>query len=199
MNGQTLVLNANFQPLRLVTWQQAFFLLCQDAAQAVDETYQRYDFDEWSELSKLLEEHPNGFVRTPHLRLAIPDVIRLVDYEGIPMPRVKFTRRNIYAHYRNICCYCAEKFSTRELNLDHVLPRSRGGHASWKNMVVSCRPCNSKKADRTPSEAGMKMHYKPSRPKERSAMEYFIRMPFKLTQTQQQFVDSKYWNTELKD
>lgn len=62
----------------------------------------------------------------------------------------------------NTCAYCGRK--TSELTLDHVLPRSRGGQSTWENLVSACQPCNHRKSDRTPEEAGMKLLRKPARP-----------------------------------
>lgn len=198
--SDTLVLNSNFCAVQVADWDKVFSLVWQGHAQVVDDDYRTYSFEEWAELSKLMHDHPNGYVNTVSLRLAIPDVIRLTRYERLPSSEVKFTRRNIYQHYKNQCCYCGGKFSTRELNLDHVMPRSRGGSTNWDNIVLSCIPCNTRKADRTPAEAGMKLLVQPKRPKWSGPMhEVALNMPFPMRQSWQVFIDKAYWSSELEN
>ena len=96
-------------------------------------------------------------------------------WEGFPQPliecmldacrSVRFTRFNIYARDRHRCQYCGCRLLRSELNLDHVVPRSRGGASTWDNVVCSCRRCNRIKGGRTPEEAGMHLRRRPFRPK----------------------------------
>jgi len=77
---------------------------------------------------------------------------------------VKFSRINVLTRDGMRCCYCGERKRPRDLNYDHVLPRSRGGKTVWINIVTSCMPCNRRKGSKTPQEAGLKMHFKPYAP-----------------------------------
>ena len=97
--------------------------------------------------------------------LAVPRIIRLLFYDRLPRQAVKFNRRNIFARDRNRCQYCGKRFPTSELSLDHVVPRSRGGEATWENIVCCCVKCNVRKGGRTPEEAGMKLITEPVKPK----------------------------------
>lgn len=78
---------------------------------------------------------------------------------------VKFSRVNVLTRDGFRCCYCGHKKNARELNYDHVLPRAQGGRTDWLNIVASCRPCNSRKRNRTPQQAGMRMHFQPHKPR----------------------------------
>lgn len=195
----TLVLNRNFCAIDVATWERAMSLLFQGAAEAVDQDCRCYNFDDWSELSKLMQAHPAGFVHSVNLRVAVPDVIRLTTYDRIPKNEVVFTRRNILDHYDYRCCYCGHKFKSSELNFDHVIPKSRGGKTNWENIVSSCYDCNSKKDDRTPKEAGMTLLVQPSKPKHQPIMKRLVvSLPMKTRMNWQRFLDKAYWNVPLE-
>lgn len=198
MSADVLVLNRNFYAIQIANWQRALSLVYLDHARVVDEEYRTYSFDDWRELSKMTQTHSSGFVTTPTFRIAIPDVIVLRGYDKMPVGDVKFTRRNIYEHYGYRCCYCGNKFVTQDLNLEHVLPKSRGGKTDWNNIVTSCVPCNLRKADRLPAEAGMKLLIKPTKPKWRGSASLVFRAPFKIKAAWQRFIDNVYWNTEIE-
>ena len=144
-----------------------------------------------------MTEHPGGFVNTTTYRIAIPDVIRLTRYDRLPRSEVKFTRRNIYEHYRYLCCYCGRKFPTSELNLDHVIPRSRNGPTDWSNIVTACVPCNMRKSDRLPAEAGMRLLVTPSRPTWKGQRS-LLRINVPIRESWQRLIDRRYWDSELE-
>jgi len=198
MSADVLILNRNFYAIQIADWRRALSLLYLDHARVVDEEYRTYTFEDWREMSQLIEDHPSGYVSTPKFRIAIPEVIALRRYDKMPVGDVKFTRRNIYEHYAYRCCYCGTKFSTHELNLEHVLPRSRGGKTDWTNIVTACIPCNLRKADRLPQEAGMRLLIKPTKPRWRGSASLVFRAPFKIKASWQRFIDNVYWNTELE-
>ena len=109
----------------------------------------------------------------------MPRVILLIIYDRLPKKEVKFTRHNIFERDKNTCQYCGRVFDRKDLNLDHVIPRDRGGPTTWENIVCSCVECNTQKANRTPQEAGMHLVRKPKRPKWRP----FVQINFSLTST----------------
>lgn len=197
--NDVLVLNKNFYAIQVVDWKKAVSLLYQGLADALDDNYVKYNFETWAELSKAMKDAPNGFVRSPNFTVAVPDIIVLTKFDRLPKREVKFTRRNIYQHYNHKCCYCGYKFDTKDLNLDHVMPRSRGGKTDWTNIVTSCFECNGRKADRTPEEAGMALLIKPSRPSWKGSRT-FIEFPpnMKIRVAWQKVIDSCYWDSELK-
>jgi 5-methylcytosine-specific restriction endonuclease McrA len=98
-------------------------------------------------------------------RLRVPRVLHLQRYERFPSHKVRLTRKNLLLRDDYQCQYCGRRPGVRDLNIDHVIPRSRAGTDSWDNLVVSCRPCNLKKGRRTPQEATMKLLKQPSEPR----------------------------------
>ena len=196
--NDVLVLNRNFYAIQITSWQRALSLLYIDHASVIDNDYRTYSFSDWKELSKMVDSTPSGFVTTPNFKIAIPDVIALKFYDKLHISEVKFTRRNIYEHYGYKCCYCGNKFETTNLNLDHVTPKSKGGKTNWENIVTSCIPCNLKKSNHLPSEAGMKILTNPSKPKWRGPMAIAFNSPIKIKTSWQKFIDNAYWNTELE-
>ncbi|MFT3916247.1 MAG: HNH endonuclease [Anaeromyxobacteraceae bacterium] len=192
-----LVLNRVYQPVHITSVRRAFALLYQGAARAIDEAFQLFDFESWAALSAA--EHEDA-IHTVDRRIRIPRVIVLIAYEHLPKTRVRFSRFNIYARDDNTCQYCGKRFRRAELNLDHVVPRSKGGSTSWENVVCSCIPCNLRKGGRTPEEASMRLLRNPTRPRwtptfRNAARRAFYRewRPF-LT-----LADAAYWNAELLD
>jgi 5-methylcytosine-specific restriction endonuclease McrA len=89
-------------------------------------------------------------------------VVRLLIYRRVPRQNRAVSRRSIMLRDRHTCQYCRRAFEARKLTLDHVVPRSRGGAGTWENLVACCHPCNNRKADRTPAEAGMMLERKPA-------------------------------------
>jgi len=192
-----LVLNRVYQPVHITSVRRAFSLLYQGAAKAIDAQFQLFDFESWSALAAASHEDA---IRTVNRRIRVPRVIVLIAYEHLPRTRVRFSRFNIYARDDNTCQYCGRRHRRAELNLDHVVPRSRGGSTNWENVVCSCIGCNLRKGGRTPEEAGMRLLRSPVRPRwtptfRNAARRAFYRewRPF-LT-----LADAAYWNAELLD
>lgn len=199
MSSDVLVLNRNFYAIQVINWRRAITLLYIDHAQVVDEEYRTYNFTDWQELSKVIKEHPSGFIHTANFKIAIPEVIALKFYDRLPYREVKFTRRNIYEHYGYKCCYCGKKIPTSELNLEHVIPSSRGGKTIWENIVTACINCNLKKANRLPQEAGMQLLIKPSKPKWRGRYSLVVPSLLKVKTSWQRFIDNIYWDSEIEE
>jgi 5-methylcytosine-specific restriction endonuclease McrA len=199
LSSSVLVLNRLYQPVHVTSVRRALILLYRGVAKAVDEQYQTFDFDSWAELSAALHEEA---IRTPNKRLRVPRVILLHAYDHLPRAKVRFSRLNIYARDKYTCQYCGRKPARAELNLDHIIPRSRGGVTSWENVVCSCVPCNLRKGGRTPEEAHMRLRAHPVRPR----WTPFFRGPPKSGKAvYQQWLpflslpDLAYWNVELDE
>ncbi|MFQ6131074.1 MAG: HNH endonuclease [Armatimonadota bacterium] len=143
MDGQVLVLNQNFEPLNITNARRAITLVYLGKAEVV--------------------ERDSAVFRSPSLTLEMPIVVRLAYYVKRPLPQLKISRRSIFARDDHTCQYCGSR--SRGLTVDHVVPRHRGGQTDWRNLVAACIRCNNKKANRTPSEAGMKLIRHPKRPK----------------------------------
>ncbi len=199
MTAGVLMLNRSFYAIQVTTWERALSLLYLDRASVVDDDYGVHDFKDWLELSKRIKESPAGFIHTPSLRLAIPEVIALKFFDKVPRQGVPFTRRNIYEHYGRRCCYCGKAFSSSDLNLDHVVPVSRGGTTDWGNIVTACLPCNLRKGSRTPQESGMRLLIPVSRPRFRRGLTLLLRSPVGLRRSWQRFIDRAYWDSRIEE
>jgi len=140
-NSMILVLNADFLPINVTTFKQAFKLVWKGKAEIIEDT------------GITLDTSINKYHK--------PSVIRLTKYVYVPHRKIVLSRENIFKRDDNKCAYCG---STKNLTLDHIDPRSKGGLNTWENLVTCCFPCNLKKGDKTPEQAGMKLNIKPFRP-----------------------------------
>jgi 5-methylcytosine-specific restriction endonuclease McrA len=159
---QVLVVNRHMQAVHVTSARRAFVLMWTDIARALDADWIAHDFASWSSITPSEGDATIGTSRGP---MRVPRVVQLVEYDRMPRSTIRLTRRNIYLRDGFTCQYCARRSSPRELNLDHVMPRSRGGPMSWENVVCSCRACNLRKGGRTPTEANMRLLRKPVRPR----------------------------------
>jgi 5-methylcytosine-specific restriction endonuclease McrA len=196
------VLNRLWQAVNLCSVRRALALLFEGHAQVVANTdsgeFKTYDFQQWRDFSSRNPSESNDdVVRTVALRIRVPRVILLLFFDRLPRKEVKFTRHNIFERDRNTCQYCGRIFDRRDLNLDHVIPRDRGGPTTWENIVCSCIPCNTRKANKTPAEAGMRLVRKPKRPKWRPFVQVSFGAP--MHESWKHFLDIAYWNVELGD
>ena len=195
---QVLVLNRLWQAVNVCSVRRALTLLFEGNAQVVfgmgDGDYRTLDFQQWRDLSAA-EPGPEGSVGTVSFKIRVPRVILLLGFDRFPKKEVKFTRHNLFERDRNTCQYCGKVFDRRDLNLDHVIPRDRGGPTTWENIVCSCIPCNTRKANRTPAEANLRLVRKPKRPKWRP----FVQVSFgaSMHDSWRHFLDVAYWNVEL--
>jgi len=203
LNSNVLVLNKHYAAVRVVSAKRAFCMLFKRIAEIVhveQSEYLSYDFESWREVSEYrarYEREHHEWIRCVRFELAVPKIIRLLFYDRLPIRPVKFNRRNIYARDRSRCQYCGGKFSTSELTLDHVTPRSRGGTSDWANVVCCCVKCNVRKGGRTPREAGMKLITEPIKPKRSPVVT--VKLTSDKYQSWKQFLDAAYWNVELRD
>lgn len=202
LDASVLVLNKFYMAVHVVPVRRAFCLLFKDLAEVItldDGRYNAYDFASWREVSEARSTFrgpDDEFVRTVHFEIQVPRVIRLLGFDRLPKAKVKFNRRNIFARDGNRCQYCGKRFPTSELSLDHVLPRSRGGGASWENIVCACVRCNVRKGGCTPAEAGMRLIHEPVRP--RTSPTLGLKLTHRKYQSWRSFLDNAYWTVELK-
>lgn len=207
LNSHVLVLNKLWMAVRVIDARRAFSLLTRDLAEAIrvdDGSYVGYNFEDWSQLSRLRENFEGSdvirgdydWVRTVRMEVAVPKIIRLFGYDRLPKADVKLNRRNIFARDKNLCQYCGQRFSTSDLSLDHVLPRSQGGGSSWENLVCCCLKCNARKGGRTPEQAHMQLYKKPVKPRRNPAIT--VRLGTDKYACWQSFLDNAYWSVELK-
>ena len=167
--------------------ERAFSLLSLDHAQVIyaeDGSFRVFDAGTWFEHCKNLDSQPgNRVVRTINQQVLVPSVLLLRSYDRMLMQEMKFNRQNLLERDDYKCQYCGKKLPTKELNMDHVVPRDRGGGTSWENVVISCIRCNSKKSNRLPKEAGMRLLKEPKRPSRRPFMSSLLGKPMEDTWT----------------
>jgi 5-methylcytosine-specific restriction endonuclease McrA len=146
---------------------QAFCMMATDVATALDiqenGAMQPVKWTDWVTLP--VREGDNG-VRTVHGAVRAPTVIVLANFAKVPKRRPKLSARNIWKRDGGTCQYTGRKLAAHEGNIDHVVPRSRGGKTAWENCVLAHREINSRKADRLPHEAGLHLRREPSAPRE---------------------------------
>jgi 5-methylcytosine-specific restriction endonuclease McrA len=200
---RVLVLNKGYNPIRIISVREAFIKLYAEVAEVVtveDGNYCNYDFNSWAEVSELREKledlgELDDVVYSARLTLIVPRIIRLLAYDKVPKRTLKLTRKNIYARDLNTCQYCGKELPTEDLNLDHVMPKSQGGQATWTNLVCSCIVCNTKKAGRSPKEAHMKLIKLPVEPKYNPMLQVHIES--EKYGAWKSFISEAYWTTEL--
>lgn len=203
LDSNVLVLNKHYAAIHVISVRRAFTLLYGRLAEVITvekDEYLSYDFESWRELSELrmqYERDRHDWVHCIKFDIAVPRILRLLAYDRLPRQGVKFNRRNIYARDRNRCQYCGRRFATTELSLDHVIPRSQGGQANWENIVCCCVACNVRKGGRTPTQARMKLIVEPVKPRRSPIIQ--LRLTSEKYASWKQFLDTAYWNVELKD
>ncbi len=144
--NSVLVLNATYEPLNVVSVRRAVVLLLKEKAELVEAAEAR--------------------LRAERIEVPVPLVIRLVTYVRVPRRfNLPVSRRTVLSRDNYTCQYCGVQPGKSELTIDHVLPRSRGGGDTWENVVAACGPCNRRKGNRTPAEAGMPLRREPYRPR----------------------------------
>ena len=145
INLPVLVLNQSYEPLNICRVRRAIVLLYQNRAEML--------------------ENGSGFIYSSACEFPVPSVIRLAFLVKRPyLSGRKLTRLEVFRRDQFTCQYCSKE--TRQLTIDHVIPRYRNGQHTWENVVSACVPCNRRKAGRTPQEAGMILIHQPSQPRD---------------------------------
>ena len=135
MSTRTLLLTAWYFPIRVLQWQDAIKMIYEGTVDVLAE------YDE--------------VLRSPSTTWMMPAVVRLRRSVKRNRSGLKFSRMNVFVRDRFRCQYCGQRFRWGELTFDHLVPRSRGGRTEFRNIVSACKPCNTRKANRTCDEAGM--------------------------------------------
>ncbi len=144
VHSAVLVLNQNYEPLNVCNARRAVVLVDKGKAE-------------------IIEHKDDRIIHTASQLFYLPSVIRLVYLIRRPRPQRKLTRKELFLRDNYTCQYCGRE--SRDLTVDHVIPRFRGGPHSWDNLVSACKACNHRKAGRTPEEARMRLRTEPSLPK----------------------------------
>jgi 5-methylcytosine-specific restriction endonuclease McrA len=143
MEGNVLVLNQNYEPLNVTNLPRAFRLVFGEKAEVIEFNHQ--------------------VIRTVTMEYKAPSVIRLQHHVRRPRPRVKLSRREVFARDRHTCQYCGRQ--SHDLTLDHVVPRHRGGGHSWDNLVTACKSCNHRKGGKMLEEVRLRLVRSPFEPR----------------------------------
>ena len=165
-NDLSLVLNKIYIPIHLIGYKRTMSLFYQDHARALDENDIPHNWNSWLNYSMLPSTLDNGyeFVNTISRKIAIPNIIVLTHYDRLPKRDIKFSRENLFQRDKFRCAYCNKKYNKSELTVDHIIPKYHGGKTSWNNTITACSKCNSIKGNKTPSQAGMTLKFKPTEP-----------------------------------
>ena len=161
LTSPVLVLNRLWQPVHVCSAKRALCLLVLEHADVVEVTgsneYQTHCYASWVTRSSVLAKtvSASSFASSPSVTLAYPSIVVLTQYDRLPRRDLRFSRENVYQRDDHQCQYCGEQFVPKKLNLDHVIPRQKGGKSTWENVVTSCVPCNSRKANKLPDQANM--------------------------------------------
>lgn len=111
-------------------------------------------------------------VRSTKIAFPFPTIVRLRVYIRVPYKKIVLSRKNILRRDNHKCQYCNRADLT--LTIDHIIPKSKGGADTWENLVAACVKCNNKKGDRSPEDANMPLHKKPSKPSHITFMKHFV-------------------------
>ena len=148
MSHEVLVLNSDYEPLNVCNIRRALLLLYLEKADVLH-------VHEGADIPKLTTGHGGSF--------PAPSVVRLRYHVKRPLPELKLSRRSIFARDNYTCQYCGVQ--SRDLTIDHILPKRHGGGMQWENLVACCRRCNTRKADKLLQHSGMKLARSPKRPR----------------------------------
>lgn len=149
---KALLLNSSFEPLSFVPLKRLIKLVVNNKVEIMDF---------WDE-----------YIHWGAGKMKFPAIVRLKYYVNRPPIRKKFNIRAVFARDMYQCLYCGISLTPSKITVDHIVPKSRGGILTWLNAASSCEPCNTKKANKTPEEAGMKLLKKPYVPEPNLYSEY---------------------------
>jgi len=165
-----LVLNRNWQAIHVRTPQEAFCMMATNVATGLEiegeDNIRPVTWEEW--IARPIRPQDNA-VQTIRGPIRVPTVIVAVNFAKVPKKRPKLCSRTIRERDGNRCQYTGKVLKPEEGSLDHVVPRSRGGRDAWENLVWSSKEVNTKKGDRLPHEAGLRLLSVPRAPKDMPA------------------------------
>jgi len=177
---RTLLLDQNFMPIEIISWEKAVMYLFGEKAKVVE-----------------IHDEPilalNEIIIGDYILTNKPSVIHLTTSYRRRGKHVRFSKSNVFWRDDFQCQYCGDRFAPKVLTFDHVIPKSVGGPKSWENIVTACRPCNQRKSGRTPEQAKMRLLKKPERP--RWSPQLTIKLKSTDPEAWRQYV---YWQTPME-
>lgn len=160
-----LVLNRNWQAINISSPAMVFCQMANDVATGLDIQGQDHMVPtRWKDWLALPIRDEDQAIGTSGGQIRVPTVVVLAKFDKVPMKRPKFSARALWERDGGRCQYTGRELAPDEGNIDHIVPRSRGGETSWKNCVIADKKVNSRKADKTPREAGLKLMTQPKPP-----------------------------------
>jgi 5-methylcytosine-specific restriction endonuclease McrA len=162
LDNLVLILNTGWTPIRVKNIKTAIKLLFRERACVVDPfNYEVFNWDKWVN-QKITDGEP--YIQAVRFKVKAPEIIVLTQYHKTPNYNVRLTKRNIFIRDKYYCQYSGEILSKKNADIDHIIPKSKGGKNTWDNLVATSKAINRKKGDKTPEEAGLKLVKKPVKP-----------------------------------
>ncbi|MBN2030006.1 HNH endonuclease [bacterium] len=155
LDSRVLVLNQNYEPMSVCSARRAIVLLYLQKAEMIERNHE--------------------IVHSMRTYIPLPSIVRLSRLIHVPRKRILLNRKNIIKRDNHQCQYCGSKEGS--ITVDHVIPKDQGGEDTWENLVCACMRCNTKKRNRTPREAGMKLLKKPRKPGYPFFIQHLIGIP----------------------
>jgi len=164
-SNTVLVLNRQWQAINVKTPLDAVSMMYANTATALhvqgSDIMQPLSWRQWVELPHNEDEY---YINSVNLKIQIPKIIILAKYNRVPLKRPKLSKKNIWLRDNFTCQYTGKKIKRTEGNIDHIVPRSKGGKTDWSNLVIACKEINQLKADKTVEQAGLKLIKPPGDP-----------------------------------
>jgi hypothetical protein len=165
IDSGVLILNKCWIPINTTTVRHSFSLMYSEQAKGLFIENDKFFSLEWNEWLSLKVSDEDRLIRTINGPIKIPNIIVLNNNDKIPRQTIKFTQKSLWERDNFTCQYTGKKLTKLTGNIDHVIPKSLGGKTCWENCVVAHKDINSKKANKTPEQAGLKLIKKPTSPK----------------------------------
>ena len=165
LDKSVLILNKNWIPINTTSVKHSFALMYVDNAKGLIVDNGNFISLDWNSWSSLELKESDEIIKTVNGRIKIPNIIVLNNNDKIPRQTIKFTQRSLWERDNFTCQYTGKKLSKLTGNIDHVIPKSQGGKTCWENCVLAHKDINSKKANKTPEQAGLKLLKKPTSPR----------------------------------
>lgn len=160
-----LVLNNNWQAINVTTPANAISMMFAGTAMGLDIRGEYFMIPrKWDLWVHVPIEETDKTVSTSRGKIKLPKVILAANFHKVPLRKLRFSLKNLWTRDRGKCQYTGKMLSNRNGNIDHIIPKSRGGKTTWTNCVLCHKDVNSKKGDKTPSEAGLRLLRVPKEP-----------------------------------
>ncbi|MCJ8329489.1 MAG: HNH endonuclease [Lentisphaeria bacterium] len=201
LDARVLVLSKSWIPIDTTTVFEALKKVMTERARIVAADYSLYGMDEWidnwGDAKKIAELAEEKIIHAVNFNMAIPEVIVTTEYNGFFMKKAKLSRNAIFARDNYECQYCGKHYKKDQMNIDHIIPRSKGGKTIWTNLVLSCISCNCKKGNMLLEDVGMKLRRKPFQP--HWSMVKNKKAYNNIPKSWEEFLGKLYWDISLTD